>query len=101
MFDLSPERRVDADSSFASAHGLYWLTVNLTGQDPLLLAVDDLHWCDQASLRFLAFLVRRLEGLPVCLLMTLRPAHPGVDAAIIGEIAADPLTTSIRPAHSA
>ena len=45
--------------------GLYWLTVNLAAEGPLLLAVDDLHWCDRPSLRFLAYLVRRLEGLPV------------------------------------
>ena len=32
---------------------------------PLLLAVDDLHWCDRPSLRFVAYLARRLEGQPV------------------------------------
>lgn len=68
-------------------HGLYWLTVNLTVDGPVLLAVDDLHWCDRASSRFLAYLVRRLEGLPVLVLTTLRPAQPGVDAALVGEIA--------------
>ena len=39
--------------------------MNLSAEAPLLLAVDDLHWCDRASLRFLAYLTRRLEGLPV------------------------------------
>ena len=29
-----------------------------------LLAVDDVQWCDSASLRWLAYLVRRLEALP-------------------------------------
>ena len=38
----------------------------------VVFAVDDLHWCDRASLRFLAYLVRRLEGLPVLVLASLR-----------------------------
>jgi predicted ATPase len=57
----------DADVSFAVLHGLYWLTVNLAGQGPLLLAVDDVNWCDRPSLRFLAYLARRAEGLDVVL----------------------------------
>jgi DNA-binding CsgD family transcriptional regulator len=85
------------DPSFASLHGLYWLTVNLSAGGPLLLVVDDLHWCDRASLRFLAYLARRIEGLPVMLVCSLRPAERGADAALIGEVAADPATVSIRP----
>ena len=64
-----------ADASFAVLHGLYWLTVNLRAEQPLLLVVDDLHWCDRPSLRFLAYLVRRLEGLPV--LVVAQPAPGG------------------------
>lgn len=98
VFELSPDRdEDDAGPSFALMHGLYWLTVNLSDSGPLLLAIDDLHWCDRASLRFLAYLVRRLAGLPLLVLATLRPAQPGVDAALIGEIAGDPLTVAIRP----
>ncbi len=85
------------DASFAALHGLYWLSVNLTAQRPLLLAIDDLHWCDRPSLRFVAYLLRRLEGLPALALVTLRPAEPGADAALLAEIAADPLTTSVAP----
>jgi DNA-binding CsgD family transcriptional regulator len=97
VFELSPDRDDDADPSFASMHGLYWLTVNFSVDGPVLLAVDDLHWCDRASLRFLAYLIRRLEGLPVLVLSTLRTAEPGVDVALVGEIAGDPLTIEIRP----
>jgi DNA-binding CsgD family transcriptional regulator len=87
----------EADSSFAVLHGLYWLTINLSAERPLLLAIDDLHWCDRASLRFLAFLVRRLEGLPVLALASLRTAEPGVDAALIVELLGDPLTLQLHP----
>jgi predicted ATPase len=41
------------DPSFAVLHGLYWLTSNLAERTPLLIAVDDAHWADVASLRFL------------------------------------------------
>ncbi|HEV2058223.1 MAG TPA: ATP-binding protein [Solirubrobacteraceae bacterium] len=50
-------------------HGLYWLTANLAGRAPVLLVVDDAHWADEPSLRFLAYLARRVESLPVTLLI--------------------------------
>ncbi len=85
------------DTGFAALHGLYWLTLNLAGEQPLLLSIDDLHWIDRASLRFLAYLVRRLEDVPAVVVSTLRPNEPGADEALIGEIAHDPLTCVIGP----
>jgi predicted ATPase len=41
--------------------------------DPVLLAIDDLHWSDADSLALLSFLCRRLAGLPVAVVATLRP----------------------------
>ena len=51
-----------ADTSFAVLHGLYWLTVNLAERRPVLIAVDDAHWADEPSLRWLAHLAPRLEA---------------------------------------
>jgi DNA-binding CsgD family transcriptional regulator/predicted negative regulator of RcsB-dependent stress response len=53
-------------------HGLFWLTVNISARQPMLLAIDDLHWSDRSSLRFLLYLAERLEDLPVALVVTLR-----------------------------
>ena len=64
------------DTSFAVLHGLYWLTANLSATRPLLLVVDDAHWADEPSLRWLTYLARRLEGLPVILLVAFRPCDP-------------------------
>jgi len=86
-----------ADSSFAALHGLYWLAANLTEEGPLALVVDDLHWCDRASLRFLAYLARRLEGLPVLVAASLRPAEPRADPALLAELAGDPVATTLHP----
>src|SRR5262249_24985739 len=57
---------------FTMVHGLYWLVVNASGAGPVLVVVDDLHWADQASLRFLLYLAGRLAGLPVALVLSLR-----------------------------
>lgn len=86
-----------ADPSFASMHGLYWVTLNLSHDGPLLLAVDDLHWCDRPSLRFLAYLRRRLEGLPMLVVCGLRPSQVETRQTPLGEITGDPHTFVIRP----
>ena len=87
-----------ADSSLATLHGLYWLSANLAARRPLLLAIDDLHWCDLPSLRWLAYLLPRMEGLALSVLAGLRPAEAGEDPGLLDQIVADPLATVIRPA---
>ena len=65
-----------SDTSFAVLHGLYWLVANLAARRPLLIAVDDAHLVDEPSLRWLAYLASRLEGLAVGLLVAQRPTEP-------------------------
>jgi predicted ATPase len=76
VFAAEPGADGAGGASLAALHGLYWLTLNLAAQRPLLLAVDDLHWADRPSLRFLAYLARRLDGAPVLLAATLRSNEP-------------------------
>jgi DNA-binding CsgD family transcriptional regulator len=97
VFGAPGEELGGNDASFAVLHGLYWLTLDLAGEEPLLLAVDDIQWCDRPSLRLLAYLVRRLEGQPLLIAATLRSAEPGTDTALLAEIAGDPLTDRILP----
>jgi predicted ATPase len=68
--------RKEEDTSFALVHGLYWLVVNLATRRPILLAVDDAHWGDDASLRWLAYLAARLDGIEASLVVSLRPHEP-------------------------
>ena len=65
-------------------HGLYWLTVELAEEGPLVIAVDDVPWADDASLRFLSYLAHRLEDLPIALLLTFRPQTADETAAVSG-----------------
>ena len=56
---VSSEGRPRADTN-PVLYGLYWLVSNLAERGPVLLTVDDAHWCDAASLRFLGLLARRV-----------------------------------------
>ena len=71
---------------FSVQHGLYWLTVELASSAPLRLLVDDAQWADQASLRALAYIARRLDGLAACLLLTVRTGEPGEPVQLLDEI---------------
>jgi DNA-binding CsgD family transcriptional regulator len=88
------------EDSFAVLHGLYWLAADLAQHAPLLLAVDDLHWADQPSQRFVAHLAARLEGLAVLLVLTVREPRSGTaqDKALTAGLAAEPAVTVLRPA---
>ena len=72
-------------------------------RSPLLIALEDLHLADPASLELIAYAGRRLGALPVLLVLTRRrlPARPDLDAtldvlrsrgALTAEIAVGPLT---------
>jgi DNA-binding NarL/FixJ family response regulator len=96
VFSALEETSGEAGASFAALHGLYWLTANIATQ-PTLVAIDDLHWCDVPSLRFLAYLARRLEGLPILLVGTLRPTEPGSSEVLLDEIGRSRSTVRVHP----
>ena len=48
------------DRVAAVLHGLYWLVADLADLGPVVLLVDDAHWLDSGSSRFLIYLARRL-----------------------------------------
>lgn len=85
------------DNAHASLHGLYWLTVNVATPTPLVLVVDDAHWVDGPTLRFLAYLANRIDELPVALVLAARPHEPGADLELLDELAAGPAASVIRP----
>ncbi|HEX5291503.1 MAG TPA: AAA family ATPase [Streptosporangiaceae bacterium] len=86
VFDWAEAGPVEDDVRYAAMHGLYWLVANLTARQPLVLAVDDAHWADAPSLRWLAHLAARVEHLPVALLLAVRdgPDEP----ELLGELRA-------------
>src|SRR5262250_2834626 len=62
---FEPGERRPLEAGFEVLHSLYWLVVNIADRGPVLVLVDDCQWADRDSLRFLAYLAQRIEGLPV------------------------------------
>jgi AAA ATPase domain len=85
VFDVVADAGESRDRVGAVLHGLYWLVANLADRRPLLLVLDDAHWLDPASARFILYLARRIESLPVLLLAA---ARPGEGADPIGGVPA-------------
>ncbi len=71
------------DIAFATLHGLYWLVVNLAERAPLVLVVDDAHWADEPSVRFLLHLAPRLLGLRILVALSVRTHVEGMRADLV------------------
>ena len=91
-----PRSSAAPDSQFVVLHGLYWLTANLASHAPLLICVDDVIWCDEASLRYLEFLVRRLEGMAAVVALAYRTGEPGA-SDVVDALVSDPLARVVQP----
>src|SRR5580658_107251 len=94
VFDGAEVGRVEDDIPHATTRGLYWLVANLAAGSPLMIVVDDAHWADEPSLRWLAHLAARIDGLSVALLLAARsgPDEP----ATLNELRACPACTPLR-----
>ncbi len=85
------------DVSFAVLHGLYWLAANLAARQPTAIVIDDLHWTDAPTLRWLSYLARRLEGVPLLVVLGLRPPEQSLEKDLLTELVSDPTALVIRP----
>ncbi len=72
------------------SHGLFSVIAGATDGRPTLLAVDDLHWCDVASLEFVLYVLHRLDELPVALVMTRRPGPAAERSDALDRISSHP-----------
>jgi hypothetical protein len=91
-----PREAAAHDTSFAVLHGLYWLTATLADRRPLLIVVDDAHWADEPSLRWLAHLAPRLGELAAALIVALRPGESGSSGASLATLYAQ-APEALRP----
>ena len=86
-----------ADTPEAVLHGLYWLVANLAERCPLLLVIDDVHWADGPSLRFLLYLARRLSGMPVTLALAVRSGEPSAQPELLQALRLEADPPALKP----
>jgi DNA-binding SARP family transcriptional activator/tetratricopeptide (TPR) repeat protein len=67
---LPPSVTEDGPRIFEAVANLLRL---LSADKPVIVVIEDLHWCDEMTVRLMRFLTRRLGGRPVVLLGTARP----------------------------
>ena len=85
------------DSMHAAVRGLTCLAGNLAERGPVVVVVDDVHWADAPSLRWLAVLARSLPDLPVGVLCALRTGEPVAAPDVLPELVAGAPEPPLRP----
>ena len=97
---LAPEAGEPAnagDAMHAAVRGLVWLASNLGERGPAVFAVDDVHWADAPSLRWLARLARSLDELPIGVLCAVRSGEPAAAPELLAELLASAPEPPVRP----
>ena len=79
------------DSAMLIAHSILWLCSAIAERRPLALVVDDAQWADRSSLEVLSYLARRVDDLPLLILIGARADDPrrrvgSADAAGLGPL---------------
>lgn len=77
------------------AYGAQWALGALAAAQPQLIAVDDLHWADEASLQLLASLALHLRGERVLFVLTSRPSEKADDT--LAALLAAPAAVLLEP----
>ena len=97
---LAPEGGAPApagDAMHAAARGLVWLVSNLAERSPSVLVIDDVHWGDAPSLRWLALLAHSLEELRAGVLCAVRVGEPVAAPELLAELLASAPEPLVRP----
>jgi predicted ATPase len=81
---------------FGAIHALFMLISGLAHRQPLLLLVDDAHWCDRQSLQLLAYLQRRVHALPIGLVVAMRPPATWAESGLLEHLQSAPDTAVLR-----
>jgi len=87
-FALEAATAVDRFAISAATLGLIGAAAEKT---PLLIAVDDAHWLDSASLDALVFTARRLEADEVAVVFAVREGEGAFPAGVFEELAVEGL----------
>ncbi|CAN5326878.1 adenylate/guanylate cyclase domain-containing protein [soil metagenome] len=63
--------------------GVWQLLIATMRDRPALIVFDDVHWADRSSLDLLGFLLERLSGVPLVVVMAYRPGFEKVERSVL------------------
>src|SRR4051812_1756711 len=86
-----------ADSTMLVAHSILWLCSALAEQRPLALVIDDAQWADRSSLEVLSYLARRVEDLPLLILVGARADDPDAASDVLTLLGSVRSATVLHP----
>jgi DNA-binding CsgD family transcriptional regulator len=106
---LLNEKHIDAprdasERQYPVVHGLFWATRNLVQSlsdgdaDGVAMVIDDAHWADRLSLRFLAYLADRNTELPIAIILAARAGEPSADPQALAVLRGAGAGSLLRPA---
>ncbi|MBS1895097.1 MAG: AAA family ATPase, partial [Actinobacteria bacterium] len=97
IFGMAEPGAFDLNPTEASLYGLFWLVVGLVETGPLVIAIDDAHWADVPSMRFVRYLSQRLDGVPAVVALAARPTDPGAPGQTLQGLTAALDPPTLRP----
>ena len=97
LFEEVPDRAAAGDRLFARFHGLHWLCARLAEEQPLAMLLDDAHWADEHSLRFLAYLDARIDEIPACAILAVRTGEAAAAPEALTKLIERESPRSVRP----
>jgi DNA-binding SARP family transcriptional activator len=98
LFDTEADEALGRGERFASLRGLCDVTTSKATDTPFVMLVDDLQWCDEASLQYLTFQVKRLERQPVLVVLAVRTGEAHAADDLLAELAATETAAVLQPA---
>ena len=94
--DRAPDDARAGDVALArTLHALWWVAADLASYRPVLITIDDAQWADTPSLLFLTHLARRIDDLPIALIVATRP--PAERSGPLAELVAARHATRLVP----
>jgi DNA-binding CsgD family transcriptional regulator len=85
------------DATMVVAHSVLWLCSALAERRPLALFVDDAQWSDRASLEVLSYMARRIEDLPLLIVIGARPDDPDGPSDLLSLLGSARSATVLQP----
>ncbi|HXD65085.1 MAG TPA: AAA family ATPase [Solirubrobacteraceae bacterium] len=90
----------DGASLMAALHRLYWRAVEMTQDAPVMLVIDDAHWSDALSMRWLAYMANRVDQEPILLVVASRPGGIGTTVDVWSAILSTATVVDLAPLNA-